>query len=317
MSRPASAPSMDPNISPVASEHQRKSVDMPRAEALAGVVTPQQEGEVELKPLRDIGVLSARQLPIKCEPFLCDGMDFFADPNCGANLQAGHAYFYFSTKPTSKMDDEERYVMNEIVNLSCFQNETKENNVPHFNPFSSEDCAKYTMVMTKATYMISHVHLSQLTPQYIANVDYQRSCQPETATIDSAVPDDSTIRFTKQIIKFLYSMTVQLKITRIDPRRLPRLSQLDLIKVDHALLLERTKRNITKVDSTAKAKSVLLYSQVDGGVLVTNITVALNTSIPTVVASVLNGFGSNGAREVSETAERTRKHLTAKATGKK
>eukprot|EP00759_Apiculatamorpha_spiralis_P027449 PhF_6_TR30198/c2_g1_i1/m.44390 len=107
-------------------------------------------------------------------------------------------------------------------------------------------------------------------------------------------------------------MTVQLKISRIDPRTLPLLSQFDRVKLDGGLLLERTKRQVTKVDGTAKAKSVLLYTSVDGGVLVTNITVAINTSIPTVASSILNNFGATGAREVAETAERTRKYLGKK-----
>lgn len=43
-------------------------------------------------------------------------------------------------------------------------------------------------------------------------------------------------------------------------------------------------------DSTRKAKSVLLYKQVQGGVLVSNYTVVCNTAIPTIVQGIMNKY---------------------------
>eukprot|EP00759_Apiculatamorpha_spiralis_P027450 PhF_6_TR30198/c2_g1_i1/m.44389 len=128
----------------------------------------------DLRPLRELGVLSARKIAPKCNPFLCDGMDFFADPNCPSELQKGNAYFFFSTKLGTMMDEEERFVMSHIINLSSFKDETKENNVPFFDPFDDADASKYTIIMTKATYMISGVTVSQLTPQFVSSVEYQK-----------------------------------------------------------------------------------------------------------------------------------------------
>jgi hypothetical protein len=274
------------------------------------------ETESISRPLREAQIISARKCGVKCQPFLCDAMDFLADPGCVPELQKGNAYFFFACKIGTLLDEDERFVINQIINLTSFKNEVVENNVPIFDAFDDEDAAKYTVILTKATYLLPGITIAQLTPQLICTTEYQKNCQPENSTIESNVPDDTTIRFSKTVIKFIYNMTVQLKMSKIDAGRHASLSQLDRIKVEQGLLLERTKRQVTKVDGTAKAKSVLLYTPVDGGVLVTNITVAINTSIPTIVAGILNNFGATGAREVSETAERTRKYI-AKKFGKK
>jgi hypothetical protein len=80
--------------------------------------------------------------------------------------------------------------------------------------------------------------------------------------------------------------------------------------VDGGLLLERTKRSKPpKQDRTRKAKSVLLYTKVPGGLYVTHLTVALQSSIPAIVVGIVHRFGGWGLAEVRETIGYTRQYL--------
>jgi hypothetical protein len=123
---------------------------------------------------------------------------------------------------------------------------------------------------------------------------------------------------TKTIIRFVFSVVVQLRVTPLtDPQVLEHLSVIDGIIPTHAYLLERTKRDVSKTDGTVKCKSVLLYYRVvnkagmPGSVstLVTNVSVVVNSQLPSVVASVVNSFGGSGADEVRETMAKTRVYL--------
>jgi hypothetical protein len=113
-------------------------------------------------------------------------------------------------------------------------------------------------------------------------------------------------------------VVVQLRVTPLtDPQMLEHLSVIDGIIPTHAYLLERTKRDASKTDGTVKCKSVLLYycvlnkAGVPGSVstLVTNVSVVVNSQLPSVVASVVNSFGGSGADEVRETMAKTRVYL--------
>jgi len=82
--------------------------------------------------------------------------------------------------------------------------------------------------------------------------------------------------------------------------------RLDNCPVHKAVILERTKRDKTVQDATKKAKSVLLYTEVEGGVLCRNITICLNSFIPNFVVPFIDTLGSLGSKETKDTAVMTR-----------
>ena len=219
-------------------------------------------------------------------------------------LESGGAFYSFTCR--TWMTPYEKEMVGTMANISGFDDETKDNYVPAFDIDDPEDVSQYTFILQKAAYILPNVNLEDITTGVMSSNDYHRCCQPNGTKIWDHREKD-VFRFTKPIIPLIYRMTIQFRVSQVDTYDLGPLSSLLGVRVDKAILMERTKRSVPpKVDGTAKAKSILCYSQITGGVLVTHATVILNTAIPTVVAKVMNSFGRSGLTETCETAERTR-----------
>jgi hypothetical protein len=248
----------------------------------------------------------------RCEGKILDThKDYYeSEENIGVLENGGHL-FSFTCRTPANLSPHEIEMVDCIVNLSSFPDETVENGVPLVNVHDDVDRAKYTYILQKCAYILPSAKIGALTPKYVSSYDYQFNSQPKSSYIwpASEVSEENTFRFTKTIVRFIFSLTMQMKVSVIDAMVLPSLSALIGTKVSYGLLMERTKRNASKGDSTAKAKSLLLYTEVDGGLLCTNITVALQTAIPSVVASLMTSFGSMGSAEVAETAANTRNFI--------
>lgn len=240
---------------------------------------------------------------------VCD-WDFFADKKALWRLNRGDVLFSFKTSTGDQLNKDEKHIVSRLINLSSFASEQKENNVPNVDVYDEKDAAQYTMIVTKVNYLIPGLPLDVLTPAVVSKKDYHERCQPGNPTIWDDVTAENTFRMTKKVIPFVFNITLQLKCSEVtDKDELKILHELDprkTFKIDKALLMERTKRNIQVVDATRKAKSLLLYTKVEGGVLVQHYTVVLNSSIPTLVLPVLNNLSSFGAAEGLETAKMTR-----------
>jgi hypothetical protein len=236
--------------------------------------------------------------------------DFFADKKTIWRLNNGDVLFAFKTAVGNFLGDEEKHVVSHLVNLSGFADETKENNVPNIDIYNEEEAAKYTFIITKVTYLLPDVPLDVLTPTALSNRDYHRRCQPGSPTIYDGLADDRTFRMTKTIIPLVFKITIQLRASHLtnkdDLKHVEDLCPSKANKVDKAILMERTKKNIQVLDATRKAKSLLLYTRVEGGLLCQHYTVVINVSIPTFAAPVFNNFASFGAAEGLETANLTR-----------
>jgi len=156
------------------------------------------------------------------------------------------------------------------------------------------------------------IDIEQLTPELVASVEYHKCCEPENTFIwKDCNPKNTEFRITKPIIPYIYSLTVQFKVSRIaDANTLRELSNLVGMNVTHGILLERTKRSVPpKQDSSRKAKSVLLFSPIEDGYLLHHLTVILQSSLPFVIEKTISTFGSWGLGEAIETARRTREYL--------
>ena len=225
-------------------------------------------------------------------------------------LQSGGALYSFTCWPY--LTPYEADVMRTVANLTSFDDEERDNCVPAFDVDDVHDVERYTFVIQKAAYGLPGVRLGDLTPQLLASDEYYRNCQPHGALIWDDVTDPNTFRFTRPIVRHVYYMTIQFKVSPIGGKDLVALSQLMGIRVDTGILMERTKRSRPpRVDGTAKAKSILCYTAIAGGVLVTHATVILNTAIPSAVSGVIHTLGGLGLYETSETVEKTRRYLAS------
>eukprot|EP00759_Apiculatamorpha_spiralis_P005955 PhF_6_TR13515/c0_g1_i1/m.21596 len=255
--------------------------------------------------------------------------DYMANPKCHTPsnwdlpqlpgftdvLSRGECFMNFACKPAGQMTDRERELANLVIKINSA--DAIHDGTPDVDFNNPADCSKYTVILTKATYMLPNIDPGKITPEFIAGVEYQKGCLPgspylwpKSGTTDAEI---RTFRITKPLIPLVFSIVIQMRVSRItDPEILHKLEDVDKEKMSHAILFERTKRTAgAKDDSTARVRSVLLYYPLpsNDGVLVTNFTVVCNTTIPKIVASVVQSFGSRGAAEVSETAFRTRKFL--------
>jgi hypothetical protein len=236
--------------------------------------------------------------------------DYFSDPSNITHFNEG-GVIYGLTCPHTLQPFEKEFVKR-VGNLSCFPDETVENYVPHIGNDMDNLLNEFTPVLVRAAYILPGVSLQQVCdPIELASSCYQKANQPTGTTIweESWLAED-TFRMTRAIIPYVYYITIQFKVSKLnDPEVLSELSTLVGTRVDGGLLLERTKRSVPpKEDRTRKAKSVLLYTKVEGGVLVNHLTVILQSSLPSMIEAVIDSFGSMGLAEACQTTRKTRKY---------
>lgn len=232
-------------------------------------------------------------------------------------LEEGDVMFYFACKGTLDCAFEEAMVR-DVVNLTSFEDETRDNWVPHF-VHSEDNPSNLAYILTKTAFLIPNVNIDQLCdPAFMSTPEYSRECQPVGTYVWTDVEEENTFRITKPVIPLLYSVKVQFKVSRIRSSDLPKLSLLVGATVQCGLLLERTKRSVPpKQDRTRKAKCVLLFTEGDakGSVIMTNLTVIVQSGFPRVAQGIVHRLGSLGQHQAIETAVRTRRYLRKKIPG--
>jgi hypothetical protein len=231
---------------------------------------------------------------------------FFEDPVHRQVIERGGVMFSFSC--TDSPDQYEVELAMNVINRTCFDDETKDNYVPHV---TKEKLSDYTVVIARSCYLLPEVDLPVLCdPTHMSSVRYQTACEPAGTRIWEESNESNTFRITKTVIPLIFSVTIQFRISVLKPDDVRELSSFLGIRIDGGLLLERTKRRKPpKVDRTVKAKSVLLYTKVPYGLFLSHLTVILQSSIPAIVSRVVHRFGSMGLAEVLETAAKTRSYL--------
>jgi hypothetical protein len=225
--------------------------------------------------------------------------DYYVVPEHIKLLQEGGVLFSF----TCSSDHHD--MLENVVNLSSFSDETTDNCVPYYD---KKEKKSYTAVLSRCSYILPGVDIDRLCdPVYLASTSYQKHCQPNGTSVCEQ-NENTTFRIIKPVIPLLFSLTVQFKVSRIKEDDLIQLSRLVGTRVDCGLLLERTRRNPKRQDATIKAKSVLLYTRIDGGILVNHLTVILQSSLPLIIAMAINKFGAWGLGEACESVVQTRKY---------
>ena len=238
---------------------------------------------------------------------LHDSTTYYGDRENLKFLEEGGVFYSFTCR--TWMMPYEREMVKTMVNMSGFEDETEANFVPAFDIDNPDDVRRYTYILQRSAYLLPGAHLNVFTPELLSGTDYHRQCQPSGTKIWEQ-REPNSFRFTRPIVAHVYHMTIQFKVSEIGRKDLHALSRVMGVRVDHGILMERTKRSIPpKIDATAKAKSILCYTAVPGGVLVNHSTVILNTSLASIIARIIHTFGSMGLHETCETAERTRCHM--------
>lgn len=254
--------------------------------------------------------LDASNINIASAPIVSDIQESWNlfSPDAIEALNEGKTIFAFACRVGNALTPADKEVISSMVNLSKFKDETKENNVPHIDVNDAEEAEKYTVIITKTAYLIRDIDLDDITPELMLRPEYHKCCQPGNPQLHDC-DEPQTFRMTKTVIPVVFKITLQLKTSELSMEETLPLAIIDGFPATKAIMMERTKRNIQTLDATRKVKSILLYNQVPGGILVRHTVVVYNTMIPTVAASVLNNLGSMGSSEATQTAQMTRNAL--------
>ncbi len=254
----------------------------------------------------------------KSKPIITKSWDSLSEPKASEHLSTGGTYFKFVCRTIKNLDESDRDLLRPHINRTIFKDEAVENGVPYididaktelFNGKTS-NIDLWTFIGVRTTYILPGMKLSNFTKDLLSSKEYHRECQPGPPKVHDDCTDIDTVRFTKTVVRFVFVLTLQLRVSEInDPEILKEFEHVDGMVPAKVILMERTKRNVEVKDSTAKCKSLLLYYPITGGVLVTGLTMVINRTIPRVIASIVNSFGGQGAAEAGETADKTRKYL--------
>ena len=248
----------------------------------------------------------------ECQPKLLSEWNFRSREN-DQHLAAGGSLYNFVCAPGSRLPTTVVTMISKFIHLSGLSEDIQRDHPHSVDMFNEKELDAHIFIFNKAQYVFPDpLKPEYFTPEFLSSVEYQRNCQPGNPTIWTNVTEVDTFRMTRTLIPFIFNVTVQLQVSIVDKSHWSSLSEYvnDKLPVHHALLIERTKRNWNRTDSTRLVKSILLFhTPPDGGILVTSITAIANTALPTVVGKIINSFGSSGAAEVAETAENTRKYM--------
>ncbi len=161
--------------------------------------------------------LSGLQIPIghkaKCLA-LGNAWDFLSVPDAGHHLSRGDSYFGFVCKPALGLNEDDLLQLKTIVNLSGFPDEVIHNNCPVIDVTDSEQLKNLTIIMVKAMYILPGFELNNMNRDVMASLEYQRACQPGGPKFWDDCTEESYLRSTKPLIKFVYSIVIQFQYTR-------------------------------------------------------------------------------------------------------
>lgn len=265
--------------------------------------------------LTSIPQLTAKNVKIDdAEPIICELCNTFLTAQAMRTMTASGVMFMLRSGVGDVLLPLDKQFIDSVINLTHFEDELTENNSPKVDMFDNDFVKTITAVMVKTSYLVKGWQAKDFTPEFVSSFEYQSACQPGKPVHVPDMPPNQ-MRFTKTIIPVVYKVTIQFDVSEVtNAADLSKLEETFGLRIDKAILLERTKRRIEIVDSTLKCKSVLLYHDLDdgSGCLIIGATAILNTSIPSIAAKVLSNSSTMASREASDTAKLTRAYLQSK-----
>lgn len=205
--------------------------------------------------LTSIPQLTARNLVQESSAMVCELCNMFLTAQAMQHMNDSGTVFMLRSSVGSNLTPIEKQFIDAIINLSAFKDELKENNSPKVDINESNFAASITAVMVKTQYLVKGWRAENFSPEFIASYDYQSGCQPGKPSHVPNMPS-CALRFTKTIIPVVYKVTIQFQTSEItDVAELAALEAMVGVRIDKAILLERTKRRIEIVDATLKCKS--------------------------------------------------------------
>jgi hypothetical protein len=260
--------------------------------------------------LNDILESDATKIHINYENIVVENIDKwdFYSNTIKNRLSVGNIFFSFKFFDGMYANDNDIKLMDSIINLSMFENENIENNVPHINVKDKEDINKYKFVLSKTMYLIPELDINDIDIKIWSSKKFCEECIGDNARFDD-IEEKNSFRMNKDIF-FWYSICVQMQLSEIkNVNVLNSMKNVAEFDTKYGILYERVKRNKEKIDNIAKAKSVLLFHNVRGGVILTDINViVINKFLPDFLLKFVDKFKMSDS-EISQIIYRRRKYI--------
>jgi len=184
-----------------------------------------------------------------------------------------------------------------LINLTGFEDETKENGVPYIDCDDPQEWKKYTFIYQTNIRMMCTKDINLVTPEEMASFELNTKVhcfkhaneRPKVLRAGEDGWQPRNNRTSRTVAPGILGMkiTVQLQFSEMNIDEINSNQILsEGITWTRAILSERTKQNITRKDTTAKMKTLALMKQLDGGVLLHVIGVTANTMTPAYVINL-------------------------------
>eukprot|EP01064_Diplonema_japonicum_P020745 TRINITY_DN30324_c0_g1_i1.p1 TRINITY_DN30324_c0_g1~~TRINITY_DN30324_c0_g1_i1.p1 ORF type:complete len:628 (+),score=169.28 TRINITY_DN30324_c0_g1_i1:37-1920(+) len=233
-----------------------------------------------------------------------------SEPELVQHLGKGGVLFCMACKLRKDLTESEVRLIECFVNMSSFEDEVKEAGTIPVD-MRAESAVDFTFWRNTAAYYLPGIKKEDVNAAVISSYAYQKACQPSGTYVWNDVQGENTFRITKSIIPLVFKVTIQFKCSDVPEEFLPQFSgHMSGLQVHKAVLMERTRRKKGGLDVCKKCKSLLLYHFLpDGGAIVVNPVALVNTSIPSILVSIIDRVGSLGGKEVATCAKLARQYL--------
>eukprot|EP01059_Diplonema_ambulator_P007763 TRINITY_DN1724_c0_g1_i4.p1 TRINITY_DN1724_c0_g1~~TRINITY_DN1724_c0_g1_i4.p1 ORF type:complete len:632 (+),score=161.99 TRINITY_DN1724_c0_g1_i4:605-2500(+) len=233
-----------------------------------------------------------------------------ADPELIQHLSRGGVLFCIACKLRRDLIESEVRLIECFVNMTSFEDEVTEAGTIKVDMRGEMDL-DYTFWRNTAVYFLPNIRPEDVNATVVSSYEYQKACQPSGTHVWPDVQAEDTFRITKTIIPLVFKITIQFKCSDVPEEFLPALScHMSGLRVHKAILMERTRRSKGGLDVCKKCKSLLLYHFLpNGGAIVCNPVALVNSSIPSVLVSIIDKVGSMGGKEVAICAKLARQYL--------
>jgi len=175
--------------------------------------------------------------------------------------------------PWKELDDWGKEVFLRVINLSKFEDEEKENNVPKI-PEQKFYKKNYDVAYERSAIFFPGLRCEDFSCELLANYDYLIKVFKDTG-VDTwqnhtyKRRNEQTLRWSAQFIPVLYRMTCQWEISELDEESLRHVSEHFKLDYDRCFMMERTKQNIFQAaDANIKSRVLMLMYETDDGLVI-------------------------------------------------
>jgi len=175
--------------------------------------------------------------------------------------------------PWKELEDWAKEVFLRTINLSKFEDEEKENNVPRISEKKLQK-KNYDVSYERCPIFFPGLRSDDFSCELLANYDYLIRVFKDTG-VDTWENhaynrrNECTMRWSTQFIPVLYRMTCQWEISELDEETLRHVSEHFKLDYHRCFMMERTKQNIYQAaDANIKSRAFMFMYDTDDGLLI-------------------------------------------------